>query len=171
MDALSHLARGAWIEMVPTFTSSLTGACRTSQEVRGLKYVINVKNPFDVRESHLVRGAWIEIALSCPKTQQNPCRTSQEVRGLKYQFQHQLPYTECRTSQEVRGLKLHGVCEEGSGQQSHLARGAWIEIRIDPSEVASGYGRTSQEVRGLKYVSLHPFCRLFIVAPRKRCVD
>ena len=56
--------------------------CRTSQEVRGLKYRY---------------GSIICAAHS---------RTSQEVRGLKLHSHSTIALVDCRTSQEVRGLKF-----------------------------------------------------------------
>ena len=38
MGYRSHLARGAWIEIVLQSAFNFTAFCRTSQEVRGLKY-------------------------------------------------------------------------------------------------------------------------------------
>ena len=35
--------------------------------------------------------------------------------------------------------------------KSHLTRGAWIEMSTISSSVAKWFGRTSHEVRGLKY--------------------
>ena len=81
-------------------------------------------------------------------------RTSQEVRGLKYGQIDISMHFYSRTSQEVRGLKsgvdVPGVDVPGS----HLARGAWIEIRASHLPCKRRFRRTSQEVRGLK------FCRL-----------
>ena len=54
---------------------------------------------------------------------------------------------------------------------SHLTRGAWIEIVENESIIDSYIGRTSHEVRGLKYYSLHISGILEIVAPHTRCVD
>ena len=56
--------------------------CRTSQEVRGLKYTINGYDE-SWHRSHLARGAWIEIFIYVLAADINDGRTSQEVRGLK----------------------------------------------------------------------------------------
>ena len=57
---LSHLTRGAWIEILSTVHACRCLLRRTSHEVRGLKcfrtFVLS-----SLIESHLTRGAWIEI--------------------------------------------------------------------------------------------------------------
>ena len=80
--------------------------CRTSHEVRGLKYKC-VYMLYHVYRSHLTRGAWIEIKLSEAGLLMHCRRTSHEVRGLK-------------SIQERNGT--------ASGM-SHLTRGAWIGIQ------------------------------------------
>ncbi len=57
---LSHLTRGAWIEIGVAVKPFPIPVRRTSHEVRGLKY----KRAYDYdrhKKSHLTRGAWIEI--------------------------------------------------------------------------------------------------------------
>ena len=56
----SHLTRGAWIEIPSVITTLLSAECRTSHEVRGLKY-LTVLKALIALWSHLTRGAWIEI--------------------------------------------------------------------------------------------------------------
>ena len=56
----------------------------------------------------------------------------------------------CRTSHEVRGLKCIYLSPISSMNESHLTRGAWIEIKKDKKENLMEAGRTSHEVRGLK---------------------
>ena len=56
----SHLTRGAWIEMAILQLLPDIDHCRTSHEVRGLKFYDRVVID-KVLESHLTRGAWIEI--------------------------------------------------------------------------------------------------------------
>ena len=56
----SHLTRGAWIEIILNWTEKNTPRSRTSHEVRGLKYRRLKKCKLTVK-SHLTRGAWIEI--------------------------------------------------------------------------------------------------------------
>ena len=85
----------------------------------------------------------------------------------------------------------HGL--QGGGQQSHPARGAWIEMKSATVTVSYTNGRTPQGVRGLKSltVPLFAFRRSRTpqgvrglkskrrhgdrapqrVAPRKGCVD
>ena len=98
-----------------------------------------------------------------------------------------------RTSHEVRGLKssksgtVDVVCE------SHLTRGAWIEMNSPAFSSSVRNSRTSHEVRGLKYLPRvgipEPLTshltrgawieitdiffrkRYFKVAPHTRCVD
>ena len=81
-DILSHLTRGAWIEMLSVSRVSGAAPSRTSHEVRGLKY-IPVPQRYPNRQSHLTRGAWIEIVSPLPLPRRMICRTSHEVRGLK----------------------------------------------------------------------------------------
>ena len=57
---LSHLTRGAWIEI-------------DKEEVARA----------NLATSHLTRGAWIEMVKSGDKVNYMYCRTSHEVRGLK----------------------------------------------------------------------------------------
>ena len=57
---LSHLTRGAWIEILPTKLADVAAVRRTSHEVRGLK-------------SKMIRDDLY-----------GTCRTSHEVRGLKW---------------------------------------------------------------------------------------
>ena len=78
----SHLAGGAWIEtllmsMVWTMVSG-----RTSQGVRGLKQGF-VLCYFTFAVSHLAGGAWIETLICRYDDPSLHGRTSQGVRGLK----------------------------------------------------------------------------------------
>ena len=81
--------------------------------------------------SHLTRGAWIEIAARRSYCRRTGGRTSHEVRGLKFSSRKpEAKEFKRRTSHEVRGLKFSyyvGLCVIS---QSHLTRGAWIEIRL-----------------------------------------
>ena len=105
------------------------GRCRTSQEVRGLKYMLGVDLvPKNGRTSQEVRGLKCAITAEMIRA---ASRTSQEVRGLKCFGRCLVCFGRCRTSQEVRGLKLCGsVAVPELRQASHLARGAWIEISV-----------------------------------------
>ncbi len=70
----SHLTRGAWIEIMVDITSLnfdtshltrgawIETACRTSHEVRGLKFK-GAGHTAAAERSHLTRGAWIEMLL------------------------------------------------------------------------------------------------------------
>ena len=65
----------------------------------------------------------------CPRAKTASRRTPQGVRGLK----SNLIYAYCaktrrRTPQGVRGLKYQRLNELGRKNESHPARGAWIEI-------------------------------------------
>ena len=57
---VSHLTRGAWIEILQVELQYWRQPGRTSHEVRGLKYDSHsgIEN---YGMSHLTRGAWIEI--------------------------------------------------------------------------------------------------------------
>ncbi len=78
---MSHLTRGAWIEISLVSYICLLSTGRTSHEVRGLKFisfydVMNVRS----RTSHEVRGL---KSLKGVFGHSTCCRTSHEVRGLK----------------------------------------------------------------------------------------
>ena len=55
-----------------------------------------------------------------------------------------------RTSHEVRGLKSDNVRVMLRLRQSHLTRGAWIEMIAASQRRRLTRSRTSHEVRGLK---------------------
>ena len=59
---MSHLTRGAWIEIPNVYLPSMVSEGRTSHEVRGLKFAAQfiMKSQY---MSHLTRGAWIEIPM------------------------------------------------------------------------------------------------------------
>ena len=57
-----------------------------------------------------------------------------------------------RTSHEVRGLKSAEAVDVVPAEQSHLTRGAWIEIERGRKSGSVSFCRTSHEVRGLKYL-------------------
>ena len=64
---VSHLTRGAWIEIKKSPYRIEKGSCRTSHEVRGLKSKDSLICTIP-EKSHLTRGAWIEIYnISSPK--------------------------------------------------------------------------------------------------------
>ena len=108
LSALSHLTRGAWIEIIVCTLFKEISWCRTSHEVRGLKCLFNnIKTaamlvaphtrcvdwnlflPQCIRYlhlSHLTRGAWIEIRKMTSARRSTLSRTSHEVRGLKSQL-------------------------------------------------------------------------------------
>ena len=195
LDASSHLTRGAWIEiLLLLITLAIIGVAphtrcvdwnkrvlrfslrfqrRTSHEVRGLKYLYH-KGTTELPKSHLTRGAWIEIIYFCSFYHAFRCRTSHEVRGLKFynnrgQFMLQTvaPHTRCVD------WNLYIPHPDYLTDQSHLTRGAWIEIAtslvkcwriaVAPHTRCVDWNipnitiiwkinrRTSHEVRGLKY--------------------
>ena len=80
---MSHLTRGAWIEIYCFAADCAAVRCRTSHEVRGLKWRVYIFID-SVLESHLTRGAWIEIPFRSVTLYGTVCRTSHEVRGLKW---------------------------------------------------------------------------------------
>ena len=114
--------------MVSSLEKNSAYYCRTSHEVRGLKYSHGGKNTYPQR-SHLTRGAWIEILETIKFAVDHLSRTSHEVRGLKF----------CSNTELISCIVT-----------SHLTRGAWIEITGDRNHYSSKGGRTSHEVRGLK---------------------
>ena len=57
----SHLTRGAWIEICIMCLSPIKSSRRTSHEVRGLKFTLPLTLGSSPSQSHLTRGAWIEI--------------------------------------------------------------------------------------------------------------
>ena len=63
-----------------------------------------------------------------------------------------------RTSHEVRGLKLSTFLLLPIRRQSHLTRGAWIEILTKRNGTLYLFGRTSHEVYGRSFgVSMNQF--------------
>ena len=54
---------------------------------------------------------------------------------------------------------------------SHLTRGAWIEIVAGIVDAYIGNRRTSHEVRGLKWHIAESLHSCLCVAPHTRCVD
>ena len=170
MLSLSHLTRGAWIE-ISSFALLLVYSnvaphtrCvdwnaekmeeireklrRTSHEVRGLKcsrpwIIINVFR------SHLTRGAWIEMTLSLMKQSGNDVA----------------PHTRCVDwNTEITKNNYHNI-------ESHLTRGAWIEMVFACMRLSPTRSRTSHEVRGLKYLISRINHLSTFVAPHTRCVD
>ena len=121
--------------------------------------------------SHLTRGAWIEIFLLGFMGRKGACRTSHEVRGLKFFLRRLAVRLGCRTSHEVRGLKCQSENRGYGDEQSHLTRGAWIEIIMSIISAGVFSGRTSHEVRGLKCGACRMAHRRVQVAPHTRCVD
>ena len=104
VTALSHPARGAWIEIVPE-------RCR-----------------FVICGSHPARGAWIEIWSASHHRNVPGSRTPHGVRGLKLFPSDVDGYAAGRTPHGVRGLKCICVENPVGYMSSHPARGAWIEI-------------------------------------------
>ena len=122
-----------------------------------------------VAESHPARGAWIEIKIIQHQHTANYGRTPQGVRGLKLKSALAADFDKSRTPQGVRGLKFDGaaniVSPAGSRtpqgvrglkfyahflclrrDESHPARGAWIEICL---RVTAGTGlAVSHPARG-----------------------
>ena len=80
---MSHLERGAWIEIRCGLTGTNFICGRTSKEVRGLK-LERIGMDYMSLSSHLERGAWIEIRCGLTGTNFICGRTSKEVRGLKF---------------------------------------------------------------------------------------
>ena len=166
----SHLTRGAWIEIFSNCTTWIIRICRTSHEVRGLKY----------------RCLLYSASAGC-------CRTSHEVRGLKWhnlrskiQFLIVAPHTRCvdwnrtawartttltrRTSHEVRGLKSKDCAGMNIYIKSHLTRGAWIEIC---SFISLDHLIVSHLTRGawIEISGNYGIYGTHAVAPHTRCVD
>ena len=77
---MSHLTRGAWIEIPQTVRLHLIPMRRTSHEVRGLKYI----------------SLWQSQG-------RHAGRTSHEVRGLKSRIVENVRLLKRRTSHEVYG--------------------------------------------------------------------
>ena len=103
---MSHLTRGAWIEIIFAIFFYLHFFCRTSHEVRGLKYIVQV-----------------------PPFPNLTCRTSHEVRGLKYFFfSHFPPIFRSHLTRGAWIEILNAIAEKWLDVLSHLTRGAWIEI-------------------------------------------
>ena len=122
----SHLARGAWIEIVPLYAPL---SLPLSHLARGAWIEIGEPHAMNLfLQSHLARGAWIEIIRRARPVL--PV-ASHLARGAWIEIVNQpkiLVNGHCRTSQEVRGLKSSVGVDEIVQLLSHLARGVWIEI-------------------------------------------
>ena len=160
---MSHLTRGAWIEIAYLRRDAVRQLRRTSHEVRGLKWQ-SCLFAAGARSSHLTRGAWIEILFS--DRFYTALIVSHLTRGAWIEMEIcQAPYhiNRRRTSHEVRGLKFLLIIIITSILQSHLTRGAWIEISPDKLQCCITACRTSHEVRGLKSIktikSYTAYCR------------
>ena len=151
IDAQSHPARGAWIEMVLSTVAVTVVSRRTPQGVRGLKSLVCISQPpVSCRTPQGVRG--LKYRLRDIRAEAVHRRTPQGVRGLKYssssfllsgcgsrtpQGVRGLKLSRCalneqgegRTPQGVRGLKSVAVSLQMMSHMSHPTRGAWIEIR------------------------------------------
>ena len=77
-------------------------------------------------------------------------RTPQGVRGLKYLLFKEKALWLSRTPQGVRGLKWRYAQARAQPDESHPARGAWIEMHSHEIADVNGLRRTPQGVRGLK---------------------
>ena len=148
---LSHLTRGAWIEIALASYELLLAVCRTSHEVRGLKYLWrrirtcgfavaphtrcvdwNMKLFMLITiafSSHLTRGAWIEIAVS-PKPP-IVLVVAPHTRCVDWNFGNP------RTCKRIDYVAPHTRCVD------------WNFLTSSPH--ASRPCRTSHEVRGLKF--------------------
>ena len=80
---MSHLIRGAWIEIDHFCKIFDWNYRRISYEVRGLKCFFRCSDHV-FKVSHLIRGAWIEIFFKSSNGLLNLRRISYEVRGLKF---------------------------------------------------------------------------------------
>ena len=80
---MSHLTRGAWIEILAGI--NIYPTVDMSHLTRGAWIEIRLFFYLDqlCAASHLTRGAWIEILRSSSLNMKRFCRTSHEVRGLK----------------------------------------------------------------------------------------
>ncbi len=167
---MSHLTRGAWIEM---YTSQVTRYLITvaphtrcvdwnftfmcspctiwlcvAPHTRCVDWNRFFVMWFFLSKSHLTRGAWIEIQAPLKLTYISFVAPHTRCVDWNY-IQNPLRKTgESRTSHEVRGLKYK--YENGQKQTS---------------------GRTSHEVRGLKYILARSYSLQYHVAPHTRCVD
>ena len=101
-DRLSHLTRGAWIEItMQTYNQNIENG-RTSHEVRGLKLrcLYQLGTYCLRRTSHEVRG--LKFCSAGTTSTASAGRTSHEVRGLKYEKENPhvhlifvAPHTRC----------------------------------------------------------------------------
>ena len=107
---MSHLTRGAWIEIAAKTFNMCFILCRTSHEVRGLKYQSFVRIQKGAG-SHLTRGAWIEIELRMKLILINELSHLTRGAWIEIFVLKQLPIALLsRTSHEVRGLKFYSIC-------------------------------------------------------------
>ena len=124
----SHSARSAWIEILCSRIFLALSAGRTPQGVRGLKSP-SFCALTGTSLSHSARSAWIEIKSFAAGT--NYLERSHSARSAWIEMYLQF-------------FKL-------VGDVSHSARSAWIEIFCKLIGHYFYFGRTPQEVRGLKW--------------------
>ena len=130
----SHLTRGAWIEI---YTQSLLRRLHSvAPHTRCVDWNhLFVSQPVIAFLSHLTRGAWIEIN----------CSSCAVIVNGKV-----APHTRCVD------WNFHVFKQPNDVfSVSHLTRGAWIEISLSLISAWTVTGRTSHEVRGLKYIKVY----------------
>ena len=78
----SRPARGAWIEILPSFKRFIVSTGRAPQGARGLKSKMRVYQIVPLK-SRPARGAWIEMKTESPHIPERKRRAPQGARGLK----------------------------------------------------------------------------------------
>ena len=163
---LSRPARGAWVEISTTHTTTATSTSRPA------------------------RGAWVEIGKEAKPWMLSRCRAPQGARGLKFRLAAVLAGRgDRRAPQGARGLKYRRfllssdliVSRPARGawvemilgidiepcSKSRPARGAWVEIRSERDVLPLHHRRAPHGARGLKFVVLVFVTTVTWVAPRK----
>ncbi len=161
--------RGAWIEIIPSWSWGTRYTGRSPYGERGLKFRKH-HQALDECASLPVRGAWIEIIIFCTLSNSS---LSLPVRGAWIEIEGSFTTATGaggRSPYGERGLKYLQVQLGRGGDPSLPVRGAWIEIG---SSGTSGRSGGSLPVRGAWIeISYSPFhrCRE-AVAPRTGSVD
>ena len=139
---LSHLARGVWVEIICMKTFQKLGG-HISQEVCELKYHCNCVS---ATRRHTPQEVCELKFLYRPPNALSFRHTSQGVYGLKYYnySPQQLhwdvtPHKRCVSWNPTR-IKITGF------DLSHLARGVWVEIRMELHQITVYMSRLTRGV-------------------------
>ena len=151
----SHLARGAWIEMLTRPWPSRKDSVAPRKRCVDWN-VFWLCSSSRYIKSHLARGAWIEIhTFLLKKHQLNVAPRKRCVDWNRMLDDEDKGEVSVAPRKRCVDWNSRLRTQRTSLRRSHLARGAWIEIIISFPPFSPVRRRTSQEVRGLKSLCLN----------------